>query len=79
MPGGVTVRLPLVALAPVQPAPLAAHAVAFLLDQFKLTHQPDEMAVGDAVSVTVGMGIAGVTVTVALACAVPPEPVQVRR
>jgi len=72
------VRRPLLALAPVQPGPPAAHEAALLLDQFSVTHQPDEIDPGDAVRLTVGAGAVAVTVTLVLAEVVPPIPVQVR-
>jgi hypothetical protein len=71
---GLTLFVPLVASAPVQP-PLAVQEVALVLDQVRVELAPDAMVVGLADRVTVG---AGATVTVALAGElVPPAPVQV--
>jgi hypothetical protein len=70
---GVTLSVPLMASAPVQP-PLAVQDVAFVLDQVRVELPPEETVVGLADSVTVG---AGTTVTVVLAGdVVPPAPVQ---
>ena len=71
---GLTLCVPLVTSAPVQP-PLAVQEVAFVLDQVRVEVLPEAIVVGLAESVTVG---AGATVTVALTGAVvPPAPVQV--
>jgi hypothetical protein len=70
---GVTLSVPLMASAPVQP-PLAVQDAAFVLDQVRVELPPEETVVGLADSVTVG---AGTTVTVVLAGeVVPPAPVQ---
>ena len=66
---GVTLSVPLIASAPVQP-PLAVQDVAFVLDQVRVELPPEEMAVGLADSVTVGA--AGFTVTVAVWVAAAP-------
>ena len=55
-------------------APLAVHAVAFVLDHVNVDEPPDATDVGDALNETVG---AGVTVTVALWLADPPVPAHV--
>jgi len=67
--------LPAVALAPLQP-PEAVHAVAFVDDHVNVLLPPLATDVGDAVNVTVGAGVVPVTETEALACEVPPAPVQ---
>lgn len=67
--------LPLVALAPVQ-SPVAAHEVALLELQFSVEVAPCKIAVGFALSASVGGGVAGVTLTVTVCVAVPPAPVQ---
>ena len=73
MVAGVTLSVPLMASAPVQP-PLAVQDAAFVLDQVRVELPPEETVVGLADSVTVG---AGTTVTVVLAGeVVPPAPVQ---
>jgi hypothetical protein len=51
-------------------------AVALVDDHVKVLLPPLLTEVGDADSVTVGTGVEAVTVTEALACAVPPAPVQ---
>jgi len=66
---GVTLSVPLIASAPVQP-PLAVQDVAFVLDQVRVELPPEEMVVGLADSVTVGA--AGFTVTVAVWVAAAP-------
>ena len=66
---GVTLSVPLIASAPVQP-PLAVQNVAFVLDQVRVELPPEEMVVGLADSVTVGA--AGFTVTVAVWVAAAP-------
>ena len=66
---------PEVALAPDQ-APEAAQELAFVEDQVSVEDPPFETDGGSAASDTVGAG--GNTVTVAVALALPPEPVQVR-
>lgn len=66
--------MPLTALLPDQ-APDAAHVVAFVDDQVKLTLPPAAIVLGFAVKVIAGKG--GVTETVADCEAVPPVPVQV--
>jgi hypothetical protein len=72
---GETLCVPLVASVPVQP-PLAMQEVAFVLDHINIKLLPEAMFVGLAVSVAVGT--AAVTVTVALeGVLVPPTPVQV--
>ncbi len=57
-------------------SPLATHDVALAVVQFIVDDPPRTMADGAAVSVTVGGGVAGVTVTLTLRVVVPPEPVQ---
>ncbi len=69
------VAVPEVARLPVQP-PDAVQAVAFVELQVSVAVDPLLTVVGDAASVTTGAGVAGVTVTVALADALPPAPVQ---
>jgi hypothetical protein len=65
--------VPLAACEPLQP-PLALQLLALLALQARVDAAPLLMLAGLAVSVTVGAG--GITVTVALSCAVPPAPVQ---
>jgi hypothetical protein len=67
--------LPAVALLPVQP-PDAVHDVALVVFQVSVLVPPLLTEVGDAESVTVGAGVAAVTVTDAVRCVVPPAPVQ---
>jgi len=67
--------VPAVDLLPLQP-PEAVHDVALVLDQVSVLLPPLLTEVGDADNVTVGAGVEAVTVTEALACAVPPAPVQ---
>lgn len=67
--------LPAVSRAPVQP-PEAVHDVAFDVDHVNVLVPPLLTEVGEAVSVTTGAGVGALTDTVALACAVPPVPVQ---
>jgi hypothetical protein len=69
--------LPAVAFVPVQP-PEALHDVAFDDVQVNVLVPPLATLVGDADSVTVGAGVEADTVTDALACLLPPAPVQVR-
>jgi hypothetical protein len=71
---GETVEVPLVASLPLQ-APLAVHEVALVDDQVRLALEPTVIDVGDTAIVTVGAGF--VTVSVAVASAEPPLPVQV--
>jgi len=66
---------PLVALRPSHP-PVASHEVALVLDQVRLEPAPKAIVAGLAVKVTVGT-VLPVTVTIALALAEPPAPVQV--
>lgn len=63
--------LPLVARAPLQP-PLAVQLLALLLPQLNVVVWPASTACGVAVRLTVGM-----TLTVVVALATPPAPVQV--
>jgi hypothetical protein len=63
---------PLVALAPLHP-PLAAQALALVLDHVRVLDCPDAIVAGLAVKVIVG---AGTTVTVVDWLVVPPAPVQ---
>jgi hypothetical protein len=67
--------LPMVAFVPVQ-SPAAAHEVALLELQFSVEDVPCRIAVGLAVSASVGGGVGGVTLTVTVCVAVPPVPVQ---
>jgi len=67
--------VPAVALLPLQP-PDAVHEVAFVELHVKVLLPPLATVVGDADNVTVGAGVALVTVMEALAWAVPPAPVQ---
>ena len=64
---------PEVERAPLQP-PEAVQPVALVDDQFSVAEPPLATLVGVAVSVTVGA--AGVTATVAEALALPPAPLQ---
>jgi hypothetical protein len=66
---------PDVALPPLQP-PDAVQEVALVEDQVSVLLLPLLMLVGDADSETVG--VAALTETVALVCAVPPDPVQLK-
>jgi hypothetical protein len=73
---GETLSVPLVASVPVQP-PLAVQELALVLDQVSNEEPPEEIVVGFAEMVAVGVAPA-VTVTVALEGAlVPPVPAQV--
>lgn len=63
--------------APIQP-PEAVQPVALVDDQLSVDTAPVARLAGLAVSVTVGMGGAGMTVTVAEALVLPPAPVQLR-
>ena len=76
VPVGVTLVLPLVDSEPDQ-LPLAVQVVALVLDQDSVELAPDWICVGLAVRVTVG-ATGAVTLTVALAWAAPPAPVQLR-
>jgi len=67
--------LPEGALVPDQP-PEAVQESAFVEDQVSVEDPPFETDGGSAASDTVGAG--GNTVTVTVALALPPEPVQVR-
>jgi hypothetical protein len=67
--------LPAVALVPLQP-PDAVHAVAFVEVHVNVLVPPLLTEVGAADNVTVGAGVEPVMETEALACAVPPAPVQ---
>jgi hypothetical protein len=67
-------QVPLVATAPLQP-PEAVHAVAFSEFQLKIDVPPLPTVVGDAASITAGVGEA--TTTSADCDAEPPVPVQV--
>jgi hypothetical protein len=67
---------PEVSLSPDQP-PEAVQVVAFVEDQVSIENPPLVTDVGFAASDTVG-GTGGDTVTVTVALALPPEPVQVR-
>jgi hypothetical protein len=66
---------PEVAFVPLQP-PDAVHDVALVDDQLSVLLLPLLMLVGDAVNSTVSADVALLTVTVALAWVVPPDPVQ---
>jgi hypothetical protein len=70
----VTLKVPLVASVPVH-EPLAVQVVALVDDHVTVALWPVVIEVGATVMVTVGRG--AVTVKVAVACAVPPAPVQV--
>jgi len=70
---GVTDKLPLVALAPVQD-PEAVQLVALLADQLIVAEAPCLIEVGDTAMVTVGVG--WLTVTETDLFTVPPAPVQ---
>jgi len=72
---GVTDSDPESVLAPVHP-PEAVQKFAFVEDQAKLAEPPMKMLVGLAESVTVGVSV--VTVTVTLFEVVPPVPVHER-
>jgi hypothetical protein len=74
---GVTTMVPLVACVPVH-APLAVQEVALVEDQVSVALCPTMIEVGLTVRVTVGAGVAAVTVKAADALALPPAPVQVR-
>jgi hypothetical protein len=67
---------PPVALTPLQP-PVAVHDVAFVEVQVKVEAPPLATVLGLAFSVTVAVGC-GVTVTLTIWTALPPEPVQVK-
>lgn len=67
--------LAFVALAPVQ-SPVAAHDVALLELQVRVEALPCRIAVGFALTASVGAGVTGVTLTVTVWVAVPPAPVQ---
>jgi hypothetical protein len=67
--------VPAVVFVPVQP-PDAVHVVALVDVQVSVLLEPLLTVVGTAVSVTVGAGVAPAMDTEALACADPPEPVQ---
>ena len=67
---------PEVALGPTPHAPEEVQDVAFVEDQVSIENPPLVTDVGFAASDTVGAG--GNTVTVTVALALPPEPVQVR-
>ncbi len=69
--------VPLAALVPDQ-APEAVHDVASVEDQVSVELAPLVTEAGFAVKVTVGAGVAAVTVTVADFAVLPPVPVQVR-
>ena len=58
--------------------PDAVHVVAFEELQLSVLLPPLVTDVGDADSVTVGAGVDAVTVTDAVRCVVPPEPVQLK-
>jgi hypothetical protein len=69
--------VPLAVFVPLQP-PDAVHDVALVELQVSVEVPPLAIRLGLAVNVAVGMGLAGVTVTVAPEAAlVPPGPVQV--
>jgi hypothetical protein len=63
---GLTLCVPLVTSAPVQP-PLAVQEVAFVLDQVRVEVLPEAIVVGLAETAAVGGAGAAVTVTVAVA------------
>jgi hypothetical protein len=67
---------PLGALAPLHP-PLAVQASASVDDQDRVDEPLNSTVVGEADSVTLGVG-GGLTLTVTLWLALPPAPVQVR-
>jgi hypothetical protein len=67
---------PLVPRAPLQ-SPLATQEVALVVVHDSVEDCPCVIAVGEAVSDSVGGGVAGDTVTVVLPLPVPPSPVQV--
>jgi hypothetical protein len=69
--------LPAVDLLPDQP-PEAAQLVALVALQVRVLALPEVIDNGDAVSDTVGAGVAAVTVTVVEAELLPPGPVQLR-
>jgi len=71
----VTVAVPLTALLPVH-EPLAVHAVAFVEDHVRLAVLPSTIEVGATAIATVGAGTA-VTMSAAVAWALPPAPLQV--
>jgi hypothetical protein len=70
----VTLKVPLAASAPLH-APLAVQEVALVDDHVTVALCPTVIEVGATAMVTVGMG--AVTAKAAVACAVPPAPVQV--
>jgi nucleoside phosphorylase len=71
------VKVPLVALAPLHP-PLAVQVEALVLDQVKTEDLPEMTEVELTDILTVGVGVVGalVTVTLALAEALPPAPLH---
>ena len=66
---------PVSPLEPLQPPPMAAQEVAFVLDQVSVDAAPAFTELGEALNVTIGALPA--TVTVADCVADPPAPVQV--
>ena len=72
---GVSVELPLLGWVPVQ-ALDAVQAVALVDNQVMVDTCPRVMALGLAAIVTVGSGGAALTVSEAIAEALPPDPVQ---
>lgn len=68
--------LPLVPRVPLQ-SPLATHEVALVEVQVSVESPPCTIEPGVAVSDSVGAGVAGETVTVALPVPCPPGPVHV--
>ena len=74
---GLTASVPVSAFVPVQPT-VAVQLVAFELLQVRVLVAPAAILAGAADRDTVG-GAGGVTMTVVVACALPPAPVHVRR
>ncbi|HKW84379.1 MAG TPA: hypothetical protein VJN68_11570 [Burkholderiaceae bacterium] len=77
MDSTAVLSLPAVERDPLQP-PEAVHDVASVVDHVNVLVPPLATEVGEADSETTGAGVAAVTVTDALFCVVPPEPVQER-
>lgn len=70
------VCIPVIALLPLH-APDAVQEVALLELQLRVVDPPGDTDAGFALIVTVGCGAEAITLTVAVAFAVPPEPMQV--
>lgn len=68
--------VPLVLRDPLQ-SPLATQDVAFVVVHARVDDPPCVTALGVAVSVSVGAGVAGETVTTVLPAPDPPRPLQV--